>query len=136
MKIFVDTWGWLVAVNRAEKDHERISKIFKEQKGQFYTSGHVLSETITILFLRHHFDKGKEFIEKILETAAVGNLNIKHITEDLFQKAWDLRLKYKDKPKISFVDLTSFVIMRELGIKKVITGDKHFTEVGLGFAQV
>lgn len=133
MKTFVDTWGWLVAANRADKEHEKVSKIFKDYKGQFYTTDYVLTETITMLFLRHHYERGKKFIEGILETSTMGALSIVYMTKDLFLKAWELRLKYKDKPNISFVDISSFVIMQEYKIKKVITGDKHFEEVGLGF---
>jgi len=40
------------------------------------------------------------------------------------------------QPKISFTDLTSMVIMKELGIKDIITGDEHFNGVGMGFKRV
>jgi predicted nucleic acid-binding protein len=136
MKTFVDTWGWLVAANRADKDHDRVSKIFKDFKGQFYTTDYVLNETITMMFSRHHYEKGKEFIEGILQTSSVGALTIVHINKELFLKAWALRLKYKDKPNISFVDFSSFAVMHEYKVKEVITGDKHFEEVGMGFMRI
>jgi predicted nucleic acid-binding protein len=41
--------------------------------------------------------------------------------------------QYHDKPDISFVDFTSMVVMQDLGIVDVFTGDKHFKQVGLGF---
>jgi len=44
-----------------------------------------------------------------------------------------LRKKYQDKPDISFTDFTSFVIMQELAINRVFTGDAHFEKVNLGF---
>ena len=47
-----------------------------------------------------------------------------------------LRLKLHDKPTISFTDLTSMVVMEELGINQVMTGDAHFSQVGLGFQLV
>ena len=43
---------------------------------------------------------------------------------------------YRDKPAISFPDLTSFVVMRELGIRNVLTADSHFAQVQLGFRRV
>jgi len=44
-----------------------------------------------------------------------------------------LRKKYQDKPDISFTDFTSFIIMQELAINKVFTGDAHFGKVNVGF---
>jgi len=41
-----------------------------------------------------------------------------------------------DKPGISFVDFTSFVLMKEVGIMKVLTADRHFEEVGLRFEKL
>jgi predicted nucleic acid-binding protein len=37
---------------------------------------------------------------------------------------------------ISFTDITSFVVMRELGLSAVLTGDAHFEHVGQGFKRL
>ena len=47
-----------------------------------------------------------------------------------------LRLKFQDKPRISFTDLTSMVVMKELRIADILTGDTHFVQVGMGFVTV
>jgi predicted nucleic acid-binding protein len=47
-----------------------------------------------------------------------------------------LRLRYDDKPRISFTGLASFVVTSELGIHRVLTGDAHFEQVGLGFIRL
>jgi len=49
---------------------------------------------------------------------------VEWVTSERFEKAKGLRLKYQDKPKISFTDLTSMVVMKELGVKEIITGDE------------
>jgi predicted nucleic acid-binding protein len=58
------------------------------------------------------------------------------IDETRFAQAQILRLKYLDKPQISFTDLTSMVVMQELGISHVLTEDAHFIQVGLGFERL
>jgi len=55
------------------------------------------------------------------------------VSPDRFAAAFEFRLKLADKPNISFTDITSMVIMRELGIVDVMTGDHHFQQVNLGF---
>jgi predicted nucleic acid-binding protein len=57
---------------------------------------------------------------------------IERVDPDRFDKAWNLRLRYKDKPRVSFTDLTSFVV-RESHIRRVLTADAHFGQIGLGF---
>jgi len=54
------------------------------------------------------------------------------VTSDRFHRAWSFRTRYADKPLVSFTDLTSLVIMAELGISEILTEDRHFEQVGLG----
>ncbi len=56
--------------------------------------------------------------------------------EDQWNKAWQLSKKYHDKPNISFVDFTSFVIMKEYHLYESLTADKHFEEVGMRFKKL
>ena len=138
MSIFVDTWGWLALRDRNEFRHEDVKAFyreFREQNGIAYTSDYVLDETITLFFKRLPFKTAKDSVAKIDEAAEKGYLQVEWVTPERFEMAKILRLKYQDKPKISFTDLTSMVIMEELGIKNIITGDDHFTHVGMGFLQ-
>jgi predicted nucleic acid-binding protein len=63
-------------------------------------------------------------------------LAVESIAANRFRKAYALRLRYRDKPRISFTDLTSFVVMQELGIRRVLTQDAHFVQAHLGFQVV
>ena len=59
------------------------------------------------------------------------------INEARFAKTCSLRSKYYiDKPRSSFTDLSSMVVMKEYGITFILTGDDHFNQVGMGFIQV
>jgi len=72
-------------------------------------------------------------MEKIDESIKEGYLLLERITPDRFEKAKRLRLKYQDKPLISFTDLTSIVVMSEEEIEAILTEDAHFTYVESGF---
>ncbi|MBU1163499.1 MAG: PIN domain-containing protein [Proteobacteria bacterium] len=136
MKVFIDTWGWLTLRDRDESRHEDVKEFyrqFRDQNGIIYTSDYVLDETITLVFKRLPFKTAKESLAKIDKAIEEGYLQVEWVTPERFEKAKGLRLKYQDKPKISFTDLTSMVIMKELGVKDIITGDEHFEYVGMGF---
>lgn len=53
------------------------------------------------------------------------------VNERYFDEAISLRKKYRDKPDISFTDLTSIVVIKDLQINEILTADKHFLQVGL-----
>jgi predicted nucleic acid-binding protein len=62
-----------------------------------------------------------------------GAYRLERVTPQRFSKAWQLRWRYADQAAISFVDFTSFVVMNELGIRDVFTGDSHFEQINMGF---
>ena len=62
-----------------------------------------------------------------------GYLQLEWMTPERFARTQALRLKFQDKPRILFTDLSSMAVMAELGISEVLTGDAHFTHVGMGF---
>jgi uncharacterized protein len=139
LKLFIDTWGWLALRDRKASRHEEVRDFylrFRARKGIIYTSDYILDETITLLFRRLSFNVAKGSLEMIDRANKEGYLRVEWVTPERFEKAKGLRLKYQDKPKISFTDLTSMVLMKELGIKDIITGDEHFSGVGMGFKRV
>ncbi len=136
MKIFVDTWGWLTLLDRKESRHLELKEFysqFRNQRGIVYTSDYVLDETITLLFRRLPFETSKGILVKLDKAINTGYILVEWINSERFDKAKELRFKYQDKPKISFTDLTSMVVMKELDVKDIITGDEHFEHVGMGF---
>jgi predicted nucleic acid-binding protein len=72
-------------------------------------------------------------MESLFAAIKDNQIKLERITESRFRTAWSLRKKDQDKPDISFTDLTSFVLMQELAINSVFTGDAHFNQVNLGF---
>jgi len=124
---------------RREPRHQEVTHFYRNlraQKVTAYTTDYVLDELITLLFRREIFDEALRFVEGIMAATTHGYLIIERITPMYFSTAWDLRRRYKDKIQISFTDLTSMVVMRELQIRQVLTSDEHFFQVGMGFQKV
>ena len=101
-----------------------------------YTTDYVLDETFTLLFRRLPFKDAADSLDIIELAIAEGYLRLERITGERFEKAKCLRMKFKDKPRISFTDLTSMVVMAERGITNILTEDDHFDQVGMGFKKV
>ncbi|MGB2728286.1 MAG: PIN domain-containing protein [Halobacteriota archaeon] len=134
--VFVDTWAWLALSNRKDVHHELAKRTYEEIKVAGYrmvTSDYVLDEVITALFRNVAFGSAVQFVESLFAAIKGNQIKLERITEARFETAWSLRKNYQDKPDISFTDLTSFVLMQELVINKVFTGDAHFEKVNLGF---
>jgi uncharacterized protein len=72
-------------------------------------------------------------MQEVEQNVATGMLHLVWMTPERFDKTVKLRLRYQDKPNISFTDLSSMVVMQELGIDWVLTADNHFAHVGMGF---
>ena len=138
-RLFVDTWGWLALGHRRDPHHQPVKDYYQEQseKGtRIYTSDYILDEVLTLLFRREVFAEAVSFMEGLFAAAQQGRLVIVRITAERFSEAWTLRRRFRDKPSISFTDLTSMVIIEELGAKEVLTEDDHFTEVGIAVQKV
>lgn len=134
--MFVDTWAWIALADRSDTWHEIAKEIYLQQyksRTAFVTTDYVLSETITYLYQTLPTMQAVAFIEAIFLGIKQGAYTLHHVSEKEFQRAWEWRRKYDDKPDISFVDLTSMVVMNELGIVEVFTGDRHFSQVNMGF---
>ena len=139
MKLFIDTWGWIVLGNKREPRHIELTDFYSswnDQKGVSYTTDYILDETFTLLFRRVPFKEAKDSLDKIDLAITEGYLRLERITAVRFEKAKGLRMKFKDKPRISFTDLTTMVVMAEIGTTDIITEDDHFSQVGMGFQKI
>ncbi len=137
--IFVDTWAWVSLALKRDQHHRRAKAEHKDlqRAGRKYvTTSFVLSELIAHLYTTLTPTQARGFINTVLSAVDAGKYELLHLSANQFRRAWDLRQKYQDKPDISFVDFTSLVVMQDLGITDVFTGDAHFQQVGLGFRLV
>ncbi|NSW90935.1 MAG: PIN domain-containing protein [Firmicutes bacterium] len=56
-------------------------------------------------------------------------IKIVPVTAERWENSWNLFVKYSDK-NFLFTDCTSFIIMKELGLKEAFTFDRHFQQMG------
>jgi predicted nucleic acid-binding protein len=134
--IFVDSWAWIALADKSDSCHRKAKaqhKKFVRGRRQYVTSDYVLSETITYLYDALGAAPAQGFINTLLATIDRGDYQLAHVSPLQFRRAWQLRQKYQDKPDISFVDFTSMVVMQDIGIADIFTGDAHFRQVNLGF---
>jgi predicted nucleic acid-binding protein len=136
--LFVDTWGWIVLADANDSRHDEVVALRRRhtEDGILVTTDYVLDETFTRLFGGSPFAQAERFCSAVLKARQAGMVRVEVITTERFEKAYRLRLRYRDKPRLSFTDLTSFVVMTELGIRDVLTADAHFASVQLGFRAV
>lgn len=135
-KLFVDTWGWLTLRDRQEPRHQAAVEAYNQFRTQatiIYTTDYVLDETFTLLFKRLPFHQAQESMNLVMDSVQAAQIVLEWITPERFEATQKLRQKFHDKPNISFTDLTSMVVMNEMSISTILTGDAHFTHVGLGF---
>lgn len=137
--IFVDTWAWVALADRSDPNHAQAAALHRQLFGSnrpYVTTDFVVNEVITYLYNALAASQAQSFVGSIFTGVHGGTYRLVHVSPEQFHRAWIMRQKYHDKPDISFVDFTSFVVMQELGIQDVFTGDAHFRQINLGFQLV
>lgn len=136
--LFVDTWGWIVLADAKDPLHDEVVALRRRhsENGILVTTDYVLHETITRLFGGSPFAAAERFCTALLRARDAGVVRVEPVTPQRFERAYKLRLRYRDKARISFTDLTSFVVMHELGIREVMTADAHFGQAPSGYRTV
>jgi uncharacterized protein len=126
--VFVDTEALFGIKCKADENHKAALHFFnfvlENNVASFVTTDFILFETVTIVKSRIDaqttIDTGKQLRNSV-------HIKIVTITENIVSKAWDIFDTYADKD-FSFVDCVSFAVMKELGIRKAFTFDRHFKQ--------
>jgi len=135
-RVLVDTWGWLALADDHEPRHAAVRNLLASlwrRTGIAVTSDYILDEAFTLVFRRLVFAKARRFVSTLDAGEREGSLQIERIGSERFAQAKALRMRLRDKPLISFTDLTTMILMQELRIIRIVTADDHFRHVGLGF---
>ncbi|CAB1083501.1 hypothetical protein D1AOALGA4SA_11063 [Olavius algarvensis Delta 1 endosymbiont] len=128
-RLFVDTSGWMSLADESDPIHRDCMTVrdqWLEQGGLLVTSDYIMDETLTLIRMRIGIDAAERWWGQIGESPRV---RWEWIDTERAEKARAWFFKWRDK-SFSFTDCTSFTIMRELHIKKALTGDRHFRKAG------
>ncbi len=127
--VFVDTMGWYGLVDKRDSAHAQAAQALAglgRRLIPLVTTDYVLDETATLLKVRGAAHLAVSFFDRVEASRA---LTVARIDAGRFALARAYFVKHIDHG-YSFTDVTSFIVMRELGITEVLTKDEHFVEAG------
>lgn len=130
--VFIDTSAFYALIDRSDTHHGAAKSIMEnllEQNSDLSTSNYVLIETYALLQSRLGFEAANLFHTEILLV-----IDIQWIDQQAHNIATEL-WKGLGRNKLSFVDCTSFMAMRQNDIEKAFSFDKHFSEQGFELAK-
>lgn len=125
-RIFIDTLFVVALVNPNDQYHKKASELAEKYEG------HPLLVTDAVLLeignglARNYKQQAVEIIEQFF---ASDEVEIVHLTPELFERGFTLYKTHKDK-EWGLIDCISFEVMREAGIADALTFDRHFVQAG------
>ena len=90
------------------------------------STDYVLDETLTLLRVRLGLSAATRWWDQVEASA---RLRWEWIDRERAEKARRWFFRWRDK-EFSFTDCTSFVVMRELRMRRALTTDRHFRQAG------
>ncbi len=126
--VFVDTAYWAAVIRPRDQWHQAALRAEKKLGNVLLvTTYEVLTEVLTSL--AGSPDLRKKAVRLVHEVRHDPHVEIIPQSRKLFDKGFDLYARRLDK-KYSMQDCISMVIMREMGIREVLTSDHDFTQEG------
>jgi uncharacterized protein len=129
VETFIDTSGFYATLVKSDRAHAKAARLLKQAsraRQRFVTTDYVLDETATLLRARGHRHLIAPWFGATLDSAAC---RVEWTGADRFGSVVALFTERSDK-NWSFTDCLSFVVMKELGLKRALTTDEHFEQVG------
>lgn len=124
--IFVDTSFWFALQAGADSRHPDATALWQTRSAQLITTDLILGETWTLLSLRKGRDAAVKFVQAVRADRAV---DVQLVTEVTTANAWTWLMQH-DERMYSFVDATSFILMRQLEITDALAFDGDFSAAG------
>lgn len=128
---FADTSWWVGwAVPRDGRHADAVAMLEKVGTSEkLITTNHIVGETWTFLARRGSHQSAVAFVDRIEGLVAGGKVAIHSVTAAQERKAWAW-LRRHDERAYSFVDATSFQVMRDRRIREALAFDQDFASAG------
>jgi len=125
-RVFVDTWFYLAALNRADPNHARTLAISQAERRPRVTTDWVIVEVGDALCRQGNRDVFSRFYHWLREHSGT---TIVPATRQLLADGIHLYRNRRDKDW-PLTDCISFVVMEDESIRDALTGDRHFEQAG------
>lgn len=123
---FADTSFWLGLQERRDRRHQEARALVGRGIGRVVTTNHVVGETWTLLRRRAGHAAAVGFLDRL---QALPNLEVIQVDEATEAEAWRW-LRSRPEREYSFVDATSFAVMRRRRIREALAFDGDFNAAG------
>lgn len=128
---FADT-SWWVAWSLPGDGRHSYALALLEHLGpteQVLTTNLIIGETWTFLRRKDGHGTALAFLDRIEALGEQSKLTLHRVTPEQEDKAWDWLRKH-DERAYSFVDATSFQVMRERRLREALAFDQDFAAAG------
>ena len=123
----MDTSFWVAVGFRRDAHHEEARAIWEsEGSGGLLTSNHVVGETWTFMRRRAGHRAAVDFVDRVERSRRVGVVRVDEAVE---KEAFEW-LRRHDERVYSFVDATSFALMRRQRLTEALAFDSDFSAAG------
>lgn len=126
---FVDTSWWFSWSAEDDDRHLVAMSLLRLNLGPLVTTNLVVGETWTLLRKRAHHGAAVRYLDAATRLRQRGQLTVHRVSEDEEAAAWAW-LRRHDERVYSFVDATSFEVMRSRRIHDALAFDQDFAAAG------
>ena len=123
---FVDTGFWVALLFQRDSHHAEARLLWKQDLGPLLCTNHVVGETWTFLRRRAGYAKAVSFLDAIQGSRRVA---LSYVDESSEAEAFRW-LRRHDEREYSFVDATSFAVMRRRRLTEALAFDGDFQAAG------
>lgn len=129
VRVFVDTGAWFAVQIEDDENHQDAIQAFKgllSGPRSLVTTNHVIGETYTLLRVVRGYREAAKFLDIMEDTSRLERV---FVSAELEARAVALLRRYADHD-FSFVDATSFAVMKAHRLHHAFAFDAHFATAG------